>query len=109
MAAWRYEISLLVLKYFSTREEKFRIFARLCSILYVKKIHDFFYVIIVNAGDFLNRLKASEGEDTVVNSIGDVLQQQVRKKGDKWYCHSVYTVIKQRGKLQVLKIAFDTL
>ncbi|XP_073242389.1 rho guanine nucleotide exchange factor 28-like isoform X6 [Porites lutea] len=27
-------------------------------------------------GDFLNLLKASEGEDTVVNSIGDVLEQQ---------------------------------
>ena len=46
MAAWRYKISLLVLKkyftrslrslvkYFSTLEEKFRIFARPCSILY---------------------------------------------------------------------------
>ena len=46
MAAWRYEISLLVLKkyftserservkYFSTREEKFRISARPCNILY---------------------------------------------------------------------------
>jgi len=30
-------------------------------------------------GDFLDRLKASEGEDTVVNSVGDVLEQQVRK------------------------------
>ncbi|XP_020626886.1 rho guanine nucleotide exchange factor 28-like isoform X3 [Orbicella faveolata] len=27
-------------------------------------------------GDFLDRLKASEGEDTVVNSVGDVLEQQ---------------------------------
>ena len=47
MAAWRYEISLLVLKkyftrslrslvkYFSTLEEKFRISARPCNILYV--------------------------------------------------------------------------
>ena len=47
MAAWRYEISLLVLKkyftserservkYFSTLEEKFCIFARPCNILYV--------------------------------------------------------------------------
>ena len=47
MAAWRYEISLLVLKkyftserservkYFSTLEEKFRIFSRPCNILYV--------------------------------------------------------------------------
>ena len=46
MAAWRYEISLLVLKkyftrslrslvkYFSTLEEKFRISARPCDILY---------------------------------------------------------------------------
>ena len=39
MAAWRYEISLLVLKnislvraYFSTLEEKFRISARPCNI-----------------------------------------------------------------------------
>ena len=49
MAAWRYEISLLVLKkyftrslrslvkYFSTREEKFRISARPCNILYLTK------------------------------------------------------------------------
>ena len=47
MAAWRYEISLLVLKkyftrslrslvkYFSTLEEKFRMSARPCNILYV--------------------------------------------------------------------------
>ena len=47
MAAWRYEISLLVLekyftserservKYFSTLEEKFRISARPCNILYL--------------------------------------------------------------------------
>ena len=46
MAAWRYEISLLVLKifhlfaaltgmtYFSTLKEKFRISARPCDILY---------------------------------------------------------------------------
>ena len=50
MAAWRYEISLLVLKkyftserservkYFSTLEEKFRISARPCNILYFR--HD---------------------------------------------------------------------
>ena len=49
MAARRYEISLLVLKkyftrslrslvkYFSTREEKFRISARPCNILYLTK------------------------------------------------------------------------
>ena len=47
MVAWRYEISLLVLKkifhsfaaltrkYFSTLEEKFRIAARPCDILYI--------------------------------------------------------------------------
>ena len=47
MVAWRYEISLLVLKkyfirslrslvkYFSALEEKFRIFARPCNILYI--------------------------------------------------------------------------
>ena len=36
MAAWRYEISLLVLKkYCSTLEEKFRISARPCNILYM--------------------------------------------------------------------------
>ena len=39
MAAWRYEISLVVLKKknfnnFSTLEEKFRISARPCNILY---------------------------------------------------------------------------
>ena len=47
MAAWRYEISLLVskkyftrslrslVKYFSALEERFRISARLCNILYI--------------------------------------------------------------------------
>ena len=42
MAAWRYEISFRVLKvlrslvkYFSTLEEKFRISARPCNILYL--------------------------------------------------------------------------
>ena len=36
MVAWRYEISLSVLKnYFSTLEEKFRISARPCNILYI--------------------------------------------------------------------------
>ena len=47
MAAWRYEISLLVLKkyftrllhslvkYFSTLEEKFRISTRPCNVLYL--------------------------------------------------------------------------
>ena len=47
MAAWRYKISLLVLKkyftrslhslvkYFSTLKEKFRIHARPCNILYI--------------------------------------------------------------------------
>ena len=35
MAAWRYEISLLVLKkYFSTLEEKFCVSTRPCNILY---------------------------------------------------------------------------
>ena len=54
MVAWRYEISLLVLKkyftgerselvkYFSTLEEKFRIFARPCNILYLIT-HTFFF------------------------------------------------------------------
>ena len=47
MAAWRYEISLLVLKtfhsfaaltrYFSTLEEKFRISAQPCNILYISR------------------------------------------------------------------------
>ena len=41
MAAWRYEISLLVLKkYFSTLEEKFRISARPCNILYFSTLSD---------------------------------------------------------------------
>ena len=35
MAAWRYEISFLVLKNFSKLEEKFRISARPCNILYL--------------------------------------------------------------------------
>ena len=47
MVAWRYEISLLVLKkifhsfaqYFSTLEEKFRISARPCNILYLYHVH----------------------------------------------------------------------
>ena len=58
MASWRYEISLLVLKkhftrslgsplkYFSTLEEKLRIFARPCNILYV-----FFFRFSVSCKD----------------------------------------------------------
>ena len=42
MAAWRYEISLLVplvlMKYFSTLKQKFCISARPCNILYVSSI-----------------------------------------------------------------------
>ena len=57
MVAWRYEISLLVLKkyftrslrslekYFSTLEEKFRISARPCNILYVLANNSFFCLI----------------------------------------------------------------
>ena len=53
MAAWRYEISLLVLKkyftrslrslvkYFSTLEEKFRISKRPCNILYLFVVGQF--------------------------------------------------------------------
>lgn len=36
-------------------------------------------VSLLIIGDFVDRLKASEGADTVVNSVGDVLEQQVRK------------------------------
>ena len=54
MATWRYEISLLLLKkyftsecservkYFSTLEEKFRISAQPCDILYVSLNHFYF-------------------------------------------------------------------
>ena len=36
MAAWRYEISLQVLKdIFSTREEKFRISKRPCNVIFI--------------------------------------------------------------------------
>lgn len=37
-----------------------------------------YWEIFVMTGDFLNRLKASEGANTIVNSIGDVLEHQVR-------------------------------
>ena len=50
MAAWRYEISLFVLKkYFSTLEEKFRISARPCNILYLINAR-------INVLNSLNRL-----------------------------------------------------
>lgn len=42
-----------------------------------------FCSITINIGDFLNRLKASEGDDSVVNSVGDILEQQVRKRRTK--------------------------
>ena len=35
MAAWRYKISVLVLKKYFSLEEKFRISARSCNILYI--------------------------------------------------------------------------
>ena len=59
MAAWRYEISLLVLKkyftrslrslvkYFSTLEEKFRISARPCNILYIHLIVQLVSLILI--------------------------------------------------------------
>ena len=55
MAAWRYKISLLVLKkyftterservkYFSTLEEKLRFSVQPCDILYVSLIHCYFF------------------------------------------------------------------
>ena len=63
MVAWRYEISLLVLKkcftrplrshvkYFSTLEEKFRISAWPCNILYM---YTFFDVVIYNESILLD-------------------------------------------------------
>ena len=64
MAAWRYETSLLVLKkyftrllcslvkYFSTLEEKFRISARPCNILYVSHTaHDMYDVQVITEVD----------------------------------------------------------
>ena len=59
MAAWRYEIFLLVLKkyftrslrslekYFSTLEEKFRISARPCNILYLLSYSEFQFNVIL--------------------------------------------------------------
>ena len=59
MAAWRYEISLLVLKkyftrslhsllkYFSTLEEKFRISARPCNILFTISLIDSLLLLIL--------------------------------------------------------------
>ena len=50
MAAWRYEISLFVLKkYFSTLEEKFRISARPCNILYLFCYFQTFSVIFIKS------------------------------------------------------------
>ena len=64
MAAWRYEISLLVLKkyftrslrslvkYFSTLEEKFRISARPYNILYLSYIYMIYiYIYIYKISD----------------------------------------------------------
>ena len=65
MAAWRYEIFLLVLKtyftqYFniSTLEEKFRISARPCNILYIfpKESKSFHYGVTVKPRFMGNRL-----------------------------------------------------
>ena len=44
------------------------------------KKHVKFGCVSLLIGGFLDRLKASEGEDTVVNSVGDVLEQQVSKQ-----------------------------
>ena len=55
MAAWRYEISLLVLKkYFSTREEKFCIPAQPCNILY-------FFSLFLKACSWLFKCSLSQG------------------------------------------------
>ena len=66
MAAWRYEISLLVLKkyftrslrslvkYFSTLEEKFLISARPCNILYFSSLPLVVQVVDVRVGQDLS-------------------------------------------------------
>ena len=89
MAAWRYEISLLVMKkyftserservkYFSTLEEKFRISARPCNILYLcthnrcVRWNDLLKEIAVaeNLNTFKNRLRCH-----LANFSGEVLQ-----------------------------------
>lgn len=51
------------------------IFVVKCKICYFCLIY---FDIFVVTGDFLNQLKASEGKDTIVDSIGDVLERQVR-------------------------------
>ena len=63
MAAWRYEISLRVLKkyftpslrslvkYFSTLEEKFRISAWPCNILYF-----FYFVLCIDVANLLSKI-----------------------------------------------------
>ena len=63
MAAWRYKISLLVLKkyftrslrslvkYFSTLEETFRISARPCNILYVQYTFPRFFELLTRMNE----------------------------------------------------------
>ena len=63
MAAWRYEISLLVLKYFSTLEEKFRISARSCNILYLFCSLQTFSVIFVKSFSNVGIIKKRSLQD----------------------------------------------
>ena len=66
MTTWRYEISLLVLKkYFSTLEEKFRISARPCNSLYFSSDENLvssedtifiFHTVKISLPDFLDQL-----------------------------------------------------
>lgn len=50
-------------------------------------------VIAIHIGDFLNRLRASEDRETIVNSIGDILEEQVRKRGKMQNVPAEYVLI----------------
>ena len=83
MTAWRYEISLLVLKkyftrslrslvkYFSTLEEKFRISARPCNILYLIC----FSLISSGSVDAVRVLLEAGARVSAVNNIGRTAAQ----------------------------------
>ena len=73
MVAWRYKISLLVLKkIFSTLEEKFRISARPCNIVYKFKViigTNFLGSNKTANGKFVKFLKATESKKKNLNFL----------------------------------------
>ena len=105
MAAWRYEISLLVLKkiyftserservkYFSTLEEKFRISARPCNILYLSPEYSFRIIYLLLGKGPFHRTRILEKDVYPISiHVPDLTNQ--RNFLNQWTGHVNKTII----------------